>query len=392
MTLTTQINDLVNSVKQDVIQWRRHLHQNPELSFEEKETSQFVYEKLLSFGHLEVYRPTETSVVARLIGKSPGKVIAMRADMDALPIIEENDFEFASKNKGIMHACGHDGHTAMLLGAAKILSQLKNDINGEVRFIFQHAEELPPGGAREMVEAGVMDDVDEIIGLHLMSPLPKGKIGIGYGPITANADTFEIKIHGKGSHASQPENAVDPIAIGSQVVNNLQHIVSRNIDPIEQLVISVTQFHGGTANNIIPQSINLGGTVRSFNPEVRSQAPKLMEKIIKGITDAHGASYEFDYHFGYASVINDERVTAKMEELIEEEFGKEYIEYPPAIMGGEDFSAFLTKAPGCFIPVGAGNIKKGITAPHHHPKFTVDEDALEDGVKILVNVPFKLLK
>ncbi|MFC7393157.1 M20 family metallopeptidase [Scopulibacillus cellulosilyticus] len=392
MALATSLNDLVNSVKQDVINWRRYLHENPELSFEEKETSQFVYEKLQSFGNLEVSRPTETSVVARLIGQASGKVIAFRADMDALPILEENDFEFASKNKGVMHACGHDGHTAMLLGAAKILSQMKDDINGEVRFIFQHAEELPPGGAQEMVDAGVMDGVDEIVGLHLMSLLPKGKIGIGYGPITANADTFEIKIHGRGSHASQPENAIDPVAIGSQVVANLQHIVSRNTDPIERLVISVTQFHGGTANNVIPQSVELGGTVRSFNPEIRNNAPKLMKKIIKGVTEAHGASYELDYQFGYASVNNDENVTRKMEEMIEEVFGKDYIEYPPAAMGGEDFSAFLTKAPGCFIPVGAGNKEKGITAPHHHPKFTVDEDSLEDGVKILVNAPFKLLK
>lgn len=198
MSQTIMIHDLIEAVKDEVIGWRRYLHKYPELSFQEEKTAQFVYETLQTFGDLEISRPTKTSIMARLIGQQPGKVIALRADMDALPIEEENDFDFVSQNSGVMHACGHDGHTAMLLGTAKILTQLKNQIKGEVRFLFQHAEELPPGGAQEMVKAGVLEGVDMVIGTHLLSTLPLGKIGLGYGPIMAGADTFAITVVGKG--------------------------------------------------------------------------------------------------------------------------------------------------------------------------------------------------
>ncbi|WP_257349786.1 M20 family metallopeptidase [Pseudalkalibacillus decolorationis] len=391
MIETKNSDTFIDEVKDQVVEWRRFLHQNPELSFEEEKTSQFVFDTLQSFGGLEVSQPTKTSVMARLIGKQPGKVLAMRADMDALPINEENDFDFISQNRGVMHGCGHDGHTAMLLGAAKVLSQLKEQIQGEVRFIFQHAEEVPPGGAREMVAAGVMDGVDEVIGIHLMSFLPIGKIGLLSGPATANSDTFDITIFGKGGHSSQPEAAVDPIAIGSQVVNNLQHIVARNFDPQEKLVVSVTKFHGGTANNVIPDTVKLGGTVRNFSQEVREEVPRLMEKIVKGVTEAHGASCQLDYQFGYSSIVNNHELTKKVEGMVQEKFGNDYVEHLPPAMGSEDFSAFSQKAPGCFILVGARNEEKGIVHPHHHPRFTVDEDALAIGVKIFVNAPFELL-
>jgi amidohydrolase len=390
MIETVKVEELISSVKDTVTEWRRYLHQNPELSFQEVNTSQFVYETLESFGNLSVSRPTKTSVVARLVGDQPGNILAMRADMDALPIKEENDFEFVSNNPGVMHACGHDGHTAMMLGAAKVLSQLKGQIKGEVRFIFQHAEEVPPGGAREMVQAGVLEGVDHVIGLHLASPFETGQIGVGYGPVSANCDVFDITITGKGGHSSQPNTAVDPIVIGSQVVNNLQSIVSRNIATSEKVVLTVTQFHGGSAQNIIPQSVKLNGTVRSFNQEVRNEIPNLMERIIKGVTEAHGASYSFDYEFGYSSVVNDQKLTEKLEGMIEEVLGKEFITYMETgtMMGSEDFSAFSDAVPGCFLMVAAGNEKQGIIHPHHHPSFTVDEAALEHGVKILVHAPF----
>ncbi|MDQ3639718.1 MAG: amidohydrolase, partial [Actinomycetota bacterium] len=204
----------------EVLGWLRHLHRNPELSFQEEETSRFVYETLESFGGLELSRPTPTSVVARLVGEGPGRTVALRADMDALPITEENDFEFASRKPGVMHACGHDGHTAMLLGAAKVLVGMREEINGEVRFLFQHAEELYPGGAEEMVEAGVMEDVDAIVGIHLWSGLEVGKVGVVYGPMLAAPDTFEISINGRGGHAAMPHQTADAIAIGAQVVTN----------------------------------------------------------------------------------------------------------------------------------------------------------------------------
>ncbi|MFC2949198.1 amidohydrolase [Virgibacillus sediminis] len=384
-------NNELTDLNERVKGWRRYLHMNPELSFQEEKTSQFVYETLLSFGGLEVSRPTKTSVVARLIGSQPGKVLGLRADMDALPIQEETDLEFASKNPGIMHACGHDGHTAMLLGAAEFLSHRKDEIIGEVRFIFQHAEELLPGGAQEMVKAGVVDDVDYIVGLHLMTTQSVGKIGIVYGPATGNTDLFDLTVIGKGGHSSQPENSVDPIAIGAQIITNIQHIVSRNLAPSNQLVISTTELNAGTAKNVIPETVKMGGSVRSYDQEVREKAVKLIERVAKGVTDAHGASYEYKYTYGYSSVVNDEKITRLVEEMIADEFGSEYIEYAEPFMGGEDFSAFLEKVPGCFVTVGAGNPEKGFDFPHHHSRFGIDEDSLEIGLRILVNLPKKIL-
>lgn len=389
--ITVNLNQLANQVKEDVIRWRRHLHENPELSFQEEQTAQFVFDTLTSFGNLELSRPTKTSVMARLIGNSPGKVLAIRADMDALPINEENTFEFASKNPGVMHACGHDGHTAMLLGTAKVLSQLKNEIIGEIRFFFQHAEELFPGGAEEMVHAGVMDGVDLVIGAHLWSPLEIGKVGICYGAMMAAPDTFYITVIGKGGHAALPHDTVDSIAIAAQVVTNLQHIVSRNTDPLDNLVVSVTQFIAGTTHNVIPGSVELCGTVRSFDAKLRQSVPETMERIVKGITEAHGASYEFKYENGYRPVINDDEVSKALEETVLEVFGEKTLELLRPNMGGEDFSAFQQKAPGAYFYVGAGNEAEGITYPHHHAKFTIDEDALEIGVKTFLHAAFKLL-
>lgn len=385
------LDELVSSINEEVIEWRRYLHENPELSFQEENTAQFVYDKLKSFGDLEISRPTKTSIVARLIGDHPGKVLAIRADMDALPIHEENKIEFRSKKDGIMHACGHDGHTAMLLGAAKLLCSLKNQIKGEIRFIFQHAEELPPGGAIEMVSAGVLDGVDLIIGAHLTSSLETGKIGLNYGPIMAGADMFKITIIGEGGHASQPNQTVDPILIGTQVVTNIQHIVSRKIDPIDTAVISVTQFNGGTAINVIPNFVTIGGSVRSFKPEVRNNLPKLIEQIVKGITDAHGAKYEIEYHFGYSPVNNDDVTTSLIDQTVCELLGEENRVLINPIMGSEDFSAFLNEVPGAYFFIGSRNETEGIVYPHHHPKFNIDEKALKDGVKIFVQGAFNIL-
>jgi amidohydrolase len=391
VSTSVNLNQLAEETKEQVIAWRRHLHQNPELSFHEEKTSQFIYDTLQSFGNLEISRPTKTSVVARLIGPEPGKTLAIRADMDALPIQEENTFEFASQNPGVMHACGHDGHTAMLLGTAKILSGLKEHIKGEVRFFFQHAEELYPGGAEEMVEAGVMDGVDLVIGTHLWSPIEKGKVGVVYGSMMAAPDTFWITVNGKGGHAALPHQTIDSIAVAAQVVTNLQHIVSRNTDPLDSLVVSVTQFVAGTTHNVIPGSVKLWGTVRSFDPALRESVPARMERIVKGITEAHEATYDFKYEFGYRPVINDNEVTAVIEETVREVFGEEALDMMRPNMGGEDCSAFMEKAPGCYFYVGAGNEEKGITYPHHHERFTIDEDALEIGVKTFLHATFKFL-
>lgn len=382
---------LVSAVRQEVIDWRRHLHQNPELSFQEHDTARFVQETLESLPGLDVTRPTPTSVMARLRTGRPGKVLAIRADLDALPIEEENDFGFRSRRPGAMHACGHDAHTAMLLGTAKVLSAMADELSGEVRFLFQHAEELFPGGADEMIAAGAMDGVDLVIGAHVWSPLEVGKVGIVYGPAMAGPDTFWITINGKGGHAAMPQQTVDPIVVGAQVVSGLQHIVSRATDPLATLVVSVTQFVAGNTHNVIPAAAQLQGTVRSFDPALRETIPGLMERLVKGITEAHGATYEFTYEQGYRVVVNEPTVTRLVEDTVREVLGDDAVDPMKPNMGGEDFSAFQEQAPGCFFFVGAGNPGKGIVHPHHHARFTVDEDALEVGVKVFVNTACRVL-
>ena len=385
------VDDLVDQVGADVIGWRRHLHQNPELSFQEEQTARFVAETLESFPGIEVSRPTRTSVLGRLRGARAGRVLAIRADMDALPLQEENDFEFASQRPGVMHACGHDAHTAMLLATAKVLSGLREDLPGEVRFLFQHAEELFPGGADEMIAAGVMDAVDAVIGAHVWSPLETGKVGIVYGPAMAGPDTFWITIHGRGGHAALPHQTVDPIVVGAELVSSLQHIVSRSTDPLSTAVVSVTQFVAGTTHNVIPGSVEMQGTVRTFEPALRSAMPELMERHVKGVAEAHGASYDFKYEQGYRVVVNEQRITGVVEATVRDVLGPSAVEMMKPNMGGEDFSAFQERAPGCFFFIGVGNAGKGIVHPHHHPRFTVDEDALAPGVAVFVQAARRLL-
>ncbi|MGE7608040.1 M20 metallopeptidase family protein [Peribacillus frigoritolerans] len=385
------IQKLVEDVQDEVIEWRRHFHENPELSFQEFETSKYVYDKLQSFENIEVSKVTPTSIMGRLVGSKPGKVLGLRADMDALPIKEETGLPFASKNNNVMHACGHDGHTAMLLGAAKVLSQLKDEINGEIRFFFQHAEELFPGGASEMVKEGVTEGIDGVIGLHLSSKIPVGKFYICYGPVTAAADAFDILLQGKGGHGSEPNATIDPIAIGVQLVNGINQIISRKVDASHRAVISVTQFHGGTANNIIPDRVTIGGTVRTLDPEIRKQIPIWLEKLTKGLTEANDASYQFDYELGYASVVNEEKITTLVENTIVETFGESNRFISQAIMGAEDFSAFSEAAPGCFVFLGAGSEKLEENFPHHHPKFDVKEESLVLGVNYYVKTALTFL-
>lgn len=391
LTVNLIANSFIDEIKEEVIGWRRYLHKYPELSFHEEKTAQFIYETLQTFGGLEISRPTKTSVMARLIGAKPGKVMAIRADIDALPIQEENTFDFVSRTPGVMHACGHDGHTAMLLGTAKFLTSMKDKINGEVRFLFQHAEELFPGGAEEMVQAGVMDDVDLVIGAHLWSPLEVGKVGVVYGEMMAAPDYFSITINGKGGHAAIPHQTVDSIAVAAQVVSNLQHIVSRNTDPLDKLVVSITQFVAGNSFNVIPGSVSIRGTVRSFDAKLRETVPILMKRVVKGMTEAHGANYQFDYQYCYRPVINDKEVTEFIEETVREVFGEDAIDFTNPNMAAEDFSAFQQKAPGCFFYVGAGNKEKGIIYPHHHPRFTIDEESLFIGFQMFVQSTFKFL-
>ncbi len=388
------VADLVartDALAEQVIAWRRHLHRNPEISFQEHGTAQFIHDVLVAIEGLEVSRPTTTSVVAQLRGASPGRTIAVRADIDALPIDEENDVPYRSTVRGAMHACGHDGHTSIVLGLATLLAGARDQLAGEVRFIFQHAEELSPGGAEELVQAGVMDGVHEVIGLHLWSSMPVGKIGLVTGPAMAAPDTFQCTITGKGGHAALPHDTVDPIAIGAQVVTALQQIVARQVDPLEPAVLSVTQFIAGTAFNVIPNSAYLSGTVRTFDPALRRLMPERMERLIRGITEGFGATYDFTYELGYRPVVNDAALTERLAGVVSRTFGAEVLEPLRPVMGGEDFSAYQQRAPGVFAFVGAGNAERGITYAHHHPRFDIDEASLGIGLRYLTAATLELL-
>lgn len=375
-------------LEQQAIGWRRHLHAHPELSFQEVETSRYVEETLRSFDGLELTRPAPTAVVATLRGTRPGKVLALRADMDALPIQEETDLEFASTRPGVMHACGHDCHTAILLGVARLLSGRREELAGEVRFVFQHAEEKPPGGARQLVDAGVMEGVDLVLGAHVASMKEVGRVGCRPGPIAAAADTFSAEIRGRGGHAAAPHRALDPVVVAAQVVTNLQHLVSRAVDPLRSAVVSVTRFHAGTADNIVPEAVELGGTVRTFDAEVRGAVREGMERIFRGVSEAHGATYTLDYVEGYAAVVNDEDAAGLVQAAAREELGEDVLMDAEPIMGGEDFSAYLEHAPGAFFWVGAGHED---AIPHHHPRFIVDEAALRPGIAVFARAALDYL-
>lgn len=374
-----------------VIAWRRHLHMYPEQAFNEHETSRFIRETLAAIDGLEISRPTETSVMARLIGGQPGRTIAVRADIDALPILEEHESEYRSKIDGSMHACGHDGHTSIVLGLVTLLARHRESLSGEVRFFFQHAEELSPGGAEQMVEQGVMDGVEQVIGLHLWSTMPFGKIGLISGPAMAAPDTFQCHILGKGGHAAAPHETVDPIAVGAQVVTALQHIVSRSVDPLDNVVLSVTQFIAGTTFNVIPGSAYISGTVRTFDETLRRRVPELMERVIKGVTEANGATYDLTFERGYRPVVNDGALTARLTDVVTRTFGGDVLQPMRPSMGGEDFSAYQQKAPGVFAFVGAGNVDAGIAYPHHHPRFQIDERSLNLGLRYLTAATLDLL-
>jgi amidohydrolase len=388
---TLDTASLVDEVLTDAVSWRRHLHRNPELSFQEHETARFIEETLTSFGGLELRRPTETSVVARLATGRPGPVLALRADIDALPIVEESGLPFASERDGLMHACGHDGHTAILLAVARTLVGMRDDLRGEVRFVFQHAEELLPGGARDLVAAGVLDGVDAVVGCHLLSVFDFGKVAVPTGPFMAAPDMFKIVVEGRGGHAAFPNQSVDPIAVAAEVVLALQFVVARETDPNDAVVVSVARIAGGTADNVIPESVELGGTVRTFSAEVRAQTRAAMERIVAGVTQAHAAGYTLDYIEGYLSVDNEAALAVRVSSAVERALGADALSPIAPIMGGDDFSAYQREAPGVYFMVGARSEEAGSTFPHHHPRFTVDERAMGNAIAVFIETARDLL-
>ncbi|WP_134700891.1 M20 family metallopeptidase [Ammoniphilus sp. YIM 78166] len=370
----------------ELVKVRRDLHMYPELSFQEENTPQKISDYLKGLG-LEVR--TEVGgrgVVGLLKGGKPGKTVALRADFDALPIQDEKVVEYKSRIPGVMHACGHDLHTAALLGVAKVLSEVKSELQGNVVFIHQFAEEVIPGGAKPMIEDGCLDRVDVIYGAHVMSDIPVGTVGIKDGYMMAAGDTFEIEIHGKGAHGALPHLSVDPLVAGSQLVLNLQQIVSRRVDPLKPTVISIGSFQSGQAYNVIPHTAKLNGTVRTFDEDVRDLVEEAMGQIVKTTCEGAGADVKFEYRRGYPAVWNHVEETKKVEVLAAMIFGVDKIKHVPPMMGMEDFAYYLKKVPGCFFFVGGQNPDIEATYPHHHPKFDVDERAILQIGKLFVSV------
>lgn len=376
---------------EDIIKWRRHIHENPEISFNETETAKYIYKELSKLPNLILSTPTENSVVAILNGNTDGETIALRADIDALPIVEEAEVDFKSKNIGVMHACGHDTHAAMLLGAAKALAQMPDKLRGNVKFIFQPAEECPPGGAKAIVDAGILEDVDFVFGLHIFPSIPTGAIGIVNGPLTAAADVFDIHIQGKGAHGSMPELAIDPILTGVEIINNLNNIVSRNIAPMDNAVISIGQFVSGQVHNIIPDTADIKGTVRTHNKETRMFIKKRIEEVVEHVCKMYGATYELEYTLGYSSVVNNKEANEFVTSAAKKIVGEEGIFVAPKIMGGEDFSAYTDVAKGAFFILGGGCAENGYKYINHNPNFIIDEGALPVGSLMHVQIVLDII-
>lgn len=369
----------------DAVAWRRHLHAHPEISFQEHETAAYIARKLATFGDgLEIGHPTPTSVLATLRGSKPGgRRIALRADIDALPILEESGLPFASENPGAMHACGHDGHTAVLLAVARGLAERRHDLAGEIRFVFQHAEELPPGGAREIVATGALDGVDSVLGCHLMSTFDAGLVSVSAGPVMAAADFFDVQLEGVGGHGAFPHETVDPIAIAAEIVSSLQHVVARTVDPLQAAVCSVTRIHAGTANNVIPSSISFGGTLRCFDAGVRALLHERLRTLVEGIAAAHRAKATVTIDPAFDPVVNDGALAARVEASARRAAGDDRFQRIPPMMGGEDFSVYADVAPITYWFVGARNPAVGAEWPHHHARFTIDEAALQTAIAVM---------
>ena len=383
--LKVKIKDLAKRNAAEFIEIRRHIHAHPELSFKEFETSALVQEKLKSWGIPFDLKAT-TGVVGLITGKNPGKrIIALRADMDALPITEENNLDYKSRHPGVMHACGHDVHTTCLLGAAKILNELKDEWEGTVKLIFQPGEEKNPGGASMLIKEGVLEDPrpSGIFALHVHPGLEVGRLSFRGGMIMASADEIYITIKAKGGHAAAPQFTADTILIASHLIISLQQIVSRNNSPFNPSVLSITSFQGGNTTNVIPSEVKLMGTFRAMNEEWRFKAHDLIKNQTIELVKAMGATADIIIDVGYPFVLNDETLNDEARKKGEEFVGAENVDTTELRMGAEDFSFYSHLIPGCFFRLGAGNLEKGISSGVHTPTFNIDEDAIEIGIGMM---------
>ena len=377
----------IEGLNSQLIAWRRDFHRHPEIAFEERRTSSVLREFMEGIG-ITVESFAGTGLRGVLEGQPGGKTVALRADMDALPLKEEGDKEYISENPEATHACAHDGHMAVMMGVAQLLSKRKDQIKGNVVFLFQPSEERIPGGAKKMIEEGAFEGVDAVFGLHFWQPLSTGKIGAVKGAMMAQPDQFSIKITGKGGHGSMPQTTVDPILVASHLVVNAQSIVSRNVDPLKPVVVSFGTINGGTIYNVIPSQVELTGTVRTFDPNLQVLAEKRLREITERTCQAFGASAEVEYVKGYPPLVNDESMVDFVLDMAQKVLGKDSVEDIDPVMGGEDFAYFLQKVPGTFLFFGMGD---GMEFPHHHPGFDMDEKALPQATLLMSFIALEYL-
>jgi len=388
-----KITYLANQIHSDVVANRRHLHANPELSFHEYETCAYVAQKLDELG-IEYKKMANTGLVALIKGaKQSDAVVALRADMDALPIVEANDVVYKSKNQGVMHACGHDVHTSSLLGTAKILTELKNEFGGTVKLIFQPAEEKLPGGANMMIKEGVLENPkpDAVLGQHVMPLIESGKVGFRSGKYMASTDEIYVTVHGKGGHGAQPQQNIDPVLITSHIIIALQQIISRVADPKTPSVLSFGKVIANGATNVIPNEVYLEGTFRTMDENWRAKAHEKMKKMAEGIAEAMGGSCDFNIVRGYPFLINEEVLTAAARAYAEDYLGKENVLDLDIWMAAEDFAYYSQVSDACFYRLGTGNVSRGITSSVHTPTFDVDEDSLRLSTGLMTYIALKQL-
>lgn len=393
-----QIRAEAQALTDEITAWRRHLHENPELSFQEYETTAFLEKTLRGWG-LEPVRRAETGLWFDIDGERPGRTVLVRADIDALPIAEQTELPYRSKREGVMHACGHDGHTAIALGVTRLLLAHRSEIRGRVRVLFQPAEEQLPGGAPMMIRAGVLEGVDAAIGLHLIpmrmwssGVFEVGQAAIETGPMMASADDFRIRVTGVGGHGASPHLAVDSIACAAQVVDALQQIVSRQVNPLSPAVVTVGTFHAGFASNVIAPEAELTGTVRTFDEATRDRIETSMKHLVRQVADAFGASAEVEYRHGYPPLVNAAEPTAVLRWATREVLGEGALIPAEPVMGAEDFAYILRERPGAFLWLGCGSEELKATYVNHHPRFAVDEGALPIGAAILTSAALRMLE
>ncbi|MDU4961826.1 MAG: amidohydrolase [Sporomusaceae bacterium] len=385
-----RLQNLIQENWPHMVELRRYFHMYPELSGQEFNTQRKITAELRSLG-LEPRDAAGTGVIADICGKADGPMLAIRADIDALPLQDELDQPYRSQNHGACHACGHDGHTAMLLGTAAVLTQLRESLSGTVRLIFQPSEERFPGGAAAMVEAGALAGAAVIIGAHLWQPLPTGTVGIRGGRLMASPDEFIITVSGRGGHGSMPHQTVDALLTGAQLAAALHTIVSRSIDPMQPAALSLGVFKAGEAFNIIPDTAVLKGTVRTFDQSLRTLIFERIETISRGVCLAAGAEYHIERRYGFPPLLNDPAVAAILSGAAHQTAGVETVIEPEPVMVGEDFSVYLERVPGCFAFIGCGNATAGSVYPHHHPRFDLDEQALKHGAELFCRTALQLL-